>query len=107
MKKLGMVFIIALGVLGALLLGGAEMLGYRGFGMNSGMLDGIGATIAPVYLWLVVVAGIALVLLLMARTRKHAIVTTSGSALDISRARYARGEINKEQFDAIRHDLRA
>lgn len=107
MKKLGLLFMIVLGVLAALLLGGAGMLGYTSFGMDSEMLNRIGATIAPIYLWLIAIAGTAIVLLLMARTPRHVIATTSGSALDISKARYARGEINKEQFDAIKHDLHA
>jgi len=35
------------------------------------------------------------------------VAITGGSALDISKARYAKGEINKEQFDTIKRDLRA
>jgi len=106
MQRLGIVVVIVLGVLAALLLGGAGMLGYSGFGMDSGMLNGIGTRVAPVYLWLIVGAGTVMALALMMRTPKHAVATTTGSALDISRARYARGEINKAQFDAIKHDLR-
>jgi len=106
MHKLGIVISIALGVVAALLLGGAEMLGYSGIGMGSATLTGIGATIAPVYL--VLIAGAAVVLFfLLTRSPRHAVATTGGSALDISKARYAKGEINKEQFDAMKRDLRA
>lgn len=106
MHKLGIVISIALGVVAALLLGGAEILGYSGIGMGSSMMTGIGATIAPVSL--VLIAGAALVLFfLLTRSPKHAVVTTGGSALDISKARYAKGEINKEQYDTINRDLRA
>jgi uncharacterized membrane protein len=107
MRKLGIVLVIALGVLAALWLGGAGILGYSGFGMDSGIISGIGATIAPVYLALIIGAGAVLVLLLMVRSPRHAAVVASSSALEISRARYAKGEITKEQFEKIKHDLRA
>ena len=107
MQKVGIGLVIVLGVLAALWLGGAGMLGYSGFGVDSGMMSGIGAGIAPLYLALIIGAGVVIVLLLMARTSKHAVAVTGGSALDISKARYAKGELNKEQFDAIKRDLNA
>src|SRR5512143_1966539 len=99
MQKVGIVFVIVLGVLAALLLGGAGMMGFSGFGMDSGMMGGIGAGIAPFYLALIIGAGLVTILWLLARTPKHAMAVTGGSALDISKERYAKGEINKEQFD--------
>lgn len=107
MQKLGLVLVIVLGVLAALLLGGAEMLGYTGFGMDSGMMRGYGATIAPIYLTLIIVAGVVILLLLLVRRPRHAVAVTGSSALEISKARYAKGEITKEQFKGIKHDLRA
>jgi putative membrane protein len=107
MHKLGTILVIVLGVLAALWLGGAGMMGYSGFGMDSGMMRGIGTGIAPIYLALIIGLGLVILLWLMARTPKHAMAATGGSALDISKARYAKGEISKEQFDAIKRDLRA
>ena len=107
MRKLGIVLVIVLGVLAALWLSGAGMMGYTGFGMGPGMMSGIGATIAPTYLALIIGAGVVIVLLVLARTPRHAAAATGSSALEISKTRYAKGEITKEQFEGIKHDLRA
>jgi uncharacterized membrane protein len=107
MRKLGIVLVIVLGVVAALWLGGAGIIGYSGFGMDSGMMSGIGTTIAPIYLMLIMGAGAVIVLLLMVRSPRHATVVANNSALEISRARYAKGEITKDQFEKINHDLRA
>jgi len=108
MHKLGIVLVIILGVFAALWLSGAGgMMGFVGFGMGAEMMSGIGTNIAPIYLALIIGAGMVIVLLLMARTPKHATAATGSSALEISKTRYAKGEITKEQFEGIKHDLRA
>jgi uncharacterized membrane protein len=107
MKTLGIVLVIALGIVAALWLGGAGMLGYTGFGIDSVTMREIVAPIAPAYLALIIGAGMAIIFLLLVRKPKHAAVLTGSSALDISKARYAKGEINKEQFDTIKRELRA
>jgi len=106
MRMLGIALVIILGIAAALWLGGAGMMGYSGFGMDSGTMSGIVTTIAPIYLALTISAGVVIILLVLARKPKHAVAVTSSSALDISKARYAKGEITKEQFDTINHDLR-
>jgi uncharacterized membrane protein len=107
MRKLGLVLMVVLGILAALWLGGAGIMGYSSFGIDSEMMRGIGATVAPIYLMLIIGAGTVIVLLVMVRSPKHATVVTNRSALEISRARYAKGEITKDQFEKINHDLRA
>jgi uncharacterized membrane protein len=107
MQKVVMVLVVVLGVLAALLLGGAGMMGYS-FGMDSGMMRGIGATFSPVFLYVVIGLGCLLVFwLARPRTRTHvaAVASSSTSALEVSKMRYAKGEITKEQYDVIKHDL--
>ena len=75
-------------------MGGAMswMWGAWGVGMMVIMLVFLGAVIAGVVLgirWLVTPGG----------------ESRSGSALEILRQRYARGEINREEFEARKHDL--
>lgn len=109
MKKVALVLTVLLGVVAALLLGGSEMLGYNGFGMGSGMMTGIGAMIAPTFLYVIIALGVLFILWLShPRTRPvpATVASTSASALHISKTRYAKGEITKEQYDALQRDLR-
>jgi len=48
---------------------------------------------------------IALVIWGVSRLTKHGHSATRNNPLDIARERYARGEINKEQFEQIKKDL--
>jgi putative membrane protein len=63
---------------------------------------GVGMMLMMLVFWGLVIAGIVLGIRWLARQ-------TSGSrsdrALEILRERYARGEIDKQEFDTRRHDL--
>lgn len=88
---------IVLDVLAALLLGAAGMLGFGGFGMDSGMMR-IGAMITPTYP--IVIIGLGLLLTLWLSRQRTMPIAAKGSstvALDISKTRYAKGESTKEQ----------
>jgi putative membrane protein len=63
---------------------------------------GVGMLLVMLTFWVLVIVGlIALVRWLAAQGREP----RSDAALDILRQRYARGEINKDEFDAKRRDL--
>ncbi len=106
MPNVKIVLAIVLGVIAALLLGGAGMLGFGGFGMDSGTMSGIGSMIMPTYLVVIIGFGLLLALWLSRpRTQPVAAKRSSTSAVHISKTRYAKGEITKEQYDAIQRDL--
>jgi putative membrane protein len=64
---------------------------------------GIGMMLMMSLFWLLVIAGLALgVRWFMSQGQEEG---RSDSALDILRQRYARGEINKEEFEAKKRDL--
>jgi len=115
---LGVILIVVLVVL---LLGGAGMMGFGGFGMMGGyggyggMMGGYGAqgfgfnplgAILSLVFWALIIGGVILLVVWLARNAKSfAPASKSESALDILKVRYAKGEITKEQFDAIKRDL--
>ncbi len=135
MKNTGTIVAIALiVVLAVLLLGGAGMtlapaasagVGFGGFGMmgpgmmNGGMMGGYGnqygfgynplGTIISLVVWALVIGGIVLLVVWLVRNanRGGLGIGSNESPLDILKARYAKGEITKEQFDAIKQDLSA
>ena len=122
--------IILVVVLVLLLLGGAGMMGFGGFGMmGPGMMGGYGGyggmmsgygfnplgAILSLVFWALIIGGIVLLVVWLVRNanastgaqRGGLSIGSSESPLDILKARYAKGEINKEQFDAIKRDLGA
>lgn len=67
-----------------------------------GWAFGFGGGIFMILWWAVIIAGIvALVRWLMASSSRR----SDGGALDILARRYASGEITREEFERMRHDI--
>lgn len=113
-----LVGIVLLVVLLALLVGGAAvtlgragavgMMGrYGGFGMMGGFHP-LGGLIA-IMVGLFIIGGIALFVMTIAGSSSSAPASTATptreSPLDILKMRYAKGELTKEQYDALKQDL--
>ena len=124
MKNAGTIIgIVLLVVLVLLLLGGAGMMGFGGMGMGPGMMGGYGGyggmmtgygfnpmgVILSLVLWALIISGIVLLVVWLARNanRGTSFIGSGESPLDILKKRYAKGEVTKEQFDAVKRDLEA
>ena len=89
----------------------AQWGGSRDWHMGPGMMGGWGmgwfGMIFMLLFWVLVIVGlIFLIKWLVQTTRKGTGTSNGGSrALDILEERYARGEINKEEFEGIKRDL--
>lgn len=56
--------------------------------------------------WVIVIAGVVLLIVWLVRQQgKHDPEYRQNAALDILKQRYARGEINKEEFDRMKKDI--
>ena len=112
MKNTTTILVIVLGILLALvLLSGVGMMGFGGFGMmRNGMMGGYGygsnplGAILSFASWALIIGSVVLMVVWLGRNAGKA-TSSSEAPLDILKARYARGEITKEQFDAMRRDL--
>jgi putative membrane protein len=86
----------------------ADYRNYCGWGMHPGMMGWgwVGLLFMLVFWGLIVVLIILLIRrLLSPGTTKMASPLQEDSALEILKKRYARGEINKEEFEAKKKDL--
>jgi putative membrane protein len=86
---------------------------YGGWGMGPGMMGGYGmgwfGSILIIVFWILILVGlIFLIRWLIQSTGRHK-TTGNGSnrALEILKERYARGEIDKEEFESKKKDLSA
>ena len=79
--------------------------GWRDYGMGPGMMGGWWGMgwIFMIIFWGLVVVGLILLIRYLVRISKEGKVEES--ALDILKIRYARGEINKEEFEQKKKDL--
>jgi putative membrane protein len=80
---------------------GLGRMGY-GAGRLAPWLSWVGP-IAMLVFWALIVTAIAFFIRYLVRSSRSA--AREGSAIEILKARYARGEINKQQFDEMRRDL--
>ncbi len=75
-----------------------------GFGLGGGMLFG---GILMLAFWVLIIGGAVWLVVTLARGGQSALTTpnTGQTSLAILQARYAKGEITKEQFDQMKRDI--
>jgi putative membrane protein len=85
--------------------------GYGGWGMGSGMMGGYGmgwlGSILMIVFWILILVGLVFLIkwLIQSTGRDKATESGGNRSLDILKERYARGEIDKEEFETKRKDL--
>ena len=85
----------------------AQWHGYdwgRGRGMMGGYGGGWFGSIIMVVFWIVVIIGIVFLIRWLVQSGGHG-ARSEESALEILKKRYARGEIDKKEFEARKKDL--
>lgn len=97
------------GVLALPLPAGAQDRSWEGWGMHPMLWGGwgfwgIGMMVMMVVFWALIVAGLVLGIRWLVSERRPA---PANRALAVLRERYARGEIDREEFEARRRDLEA
>ena len=102
---------IALVVLFFGLLGGGMMMGWGMFGPGMMGWGGYGfnpfAWIAMLVFWALIIGGLALLVVWLVREVLPAAVVPVGPphALDVLKARYARGEITRDQYEEMKREI--
>ena len=85
--------------------------GYGGWGMGSGMMGGYGmgwfGEILMIVFWILIIVGLVFLIKWLIQSTGRDKTTGSGEnrALEILKERYARGEIDKEEFETKKKDL--
>jgi putative membrane protein len=91
----------------------AQYGGYGGYPMGPGMMGGWGGGwfggILMMIFWILIIVGVVFLIRWLAQSTKgHSSPGSTGSsnrALDILKERYARGEINKQEFEEKKREL--
>ena len=100
------IFLILLGPLPLFNYAFAGWGNFNGWHMGPGMMGGWGMGWIMLLFWILVLVGLILTIKwLLQMTSADKKLTGASSAIDILKERYARGEINKAEFEAIRKDL--
>ena len=80
-------------------------MGGYGYGWDGGWLGmGVGM-IGMLLFWVLIILGIVVLVKWLAGTQSSAAAPPAKGALDIVKERYARGEIDKEEFEQKKRDL--
>ena len=93
------------------LLGGGMMYGWGGMGPGMMGWGGYGFNplgwIVMLLFWALIIGGIALLAVWLFRSATPAALgpTAPSRSLEILRERYARGEITREQYEEMRHEI--
>jgi putative membrane protein len=92
--------ILLIGLLGGGMMMGWGMMGWGEYGFNPA------GWIAMLLVWALVVGGVAFLLVWAFRGSKATVAGPGAShAVDILQERYARGEITREQYEEMRHEI--
>ncbi len=112
-RDIGIVALVVVGILILLpLLGGMGMMG--GYGMGPGMMNGPwsagrwgwgGMHLLGGLFWLLILAGIVLLITSAMRHQGAAPGAPQEAPLDILKRRLAKGEITREQYDELKKEL--
>lgn len=78
-----------------------NMMGYYG---NGGWLGFGFGWVFMIFWWALIIFGIVALIRLVTRHRRNW-MNSEKSALDILKERYAKGEINKEEFEKMKKDI--
>lgn len=57
-------------------------------------------------IWAAILVGIVLLIVRLVRRHDHGVSGTNVDPIDIAKARYARGDIDKAQFEQLKKDLK-